>query len=162
MSLIIDGWPTLLGAKAQLNVVEGLSDVRLEITGTGKEDVLLLDLVFDGVEKSMGPHEVEVGLPGTEADSALASIGGQAYQSQDGYIDLTLDADGAISGSFQLGLAEVEDVAVGLPIAFEEGEVVRSLTGRFSGIWELSCRSRLPGHRTLVPGGDYCEALVIE
>src|SRR4051794_9301272 len=61
--LSIDGWAEELGAKAQLNVTEGLRAVRLEITGTGELDVLFLDVDFDGVEGSMGVHQVELGLP---------------------------------------------------------------------------------------------------
>jgi hypothetical protein len=163
-TLTIDGASSqLLGAaKAELNVVEGMRAVRLEITGTGREDLLLLDVAFDGIEASMGPHQLEVGLPGTGADSARASLDGQAYQSQGGHIAVSLTAEGQISGSFELLLAEVVEVAAGVPLAFAEGEIVRSLSGRFDGRWELFCQSRMPGHSSLMRGGDYCDALVIE
>lgn len=161
-TLLVDGFAAQLGAKAELKVTEGQSVVRLEITGSNDSDVLLLDVAFDGLEASMGPHRVEVGLPGTELDSALASIDGQPYQSQAGFIALSLSADGDISGTFELALAEVIEVQVGLPIAFEAGEIVRTLSGSFDGHWELFCQSRLPGHNTLRRGGDFCEELVIE
>lgn len=162
LSLTVDGLATQLGAKAELKVTEGNPTVRLEITGSRDSDVLLLDVAFDGLEDSMGPHRVEVGLPGGELDSAVASIDGQSYQSQGGFIAVSLTASGEISGSFELALAEIIEVMVGLPIAFEAGEVVRTLSGSFNGEWELFCQSRLPGHRALMRGGDYCEGLVIE
>lgn len=162
LTLMVDGFSTQLGAKAELKVTEGQPLVRLEITGSRDSDVLLLDVAFDGIEASMGPHRVEVGLPGTELDSALASIDGKPYQSQTGYIALSLTAEGGIYGNFEVGLAEVVEVQAGLPVAFEAGEVVRTLSGSFNGYWELFCQSRLPGHSTLTRGGDFCEELVIE
>lgn len=162
LALDIDGFSEQLGAKAELKVTEGQPTVRLEITGSRESDVLLLDVAFDGIENSMGLHREEMGLPGTGVDSALASIDGQPYQSQAGFIALTLAADGSISGDFEVGLAEVIPVEVNLPLAYEEGAIVRTLSGRFDGQWELICQSRLPGHNTVRRGGDYCEELVIE
>jgi hypothetical protein len=162
LRLTIDGLSTQLGAKAELEVIEGQQAVRLEITGTRASDVFLMEVAFDGIESSMGTHQLEVGLPGTEMDSALASIDGQSYQSQGGQIALSLTANGDLLGNFELDLAEIVEVELGAPLAFEEGEIVRTLSGRFTGHWELYCQSRLPGHTSLMEGGDFCDALVIE
>lgn len=161
-TLTVDGWSEPLEAKAELNVTEGVRTVSLAVIATAREDLLMLDVPYDGVEETIGTHRGEVGLPGKQVDSALASIDGKSYQSQGGFIELSLNADGTISGRFELALAEIIEVEVGLPIAFEAGEVVRTLSGRFGGEWELFCQSRLPGHRTLVPGGDYCEELELD
>jgi len=161
--LSIDGWVEELGAKAQLNVTEGNRAVRLEITGTGQVDVLFLDVDFDGIEGSMGVHQVEVGLPGEAIDSAIASLGGQAYHSQSGHIDVTLSADGKIQGSFAVALALDPDFPPGEPVKFELSDEVRPLSGDFSGTWNLFCQSHLPGHSgAFMKGGDYCEGVVFE
>jgi hypothetical protein len=158
--LSIDGWAEELGAKAQLNVTEGQRAVRLEITGTGEVDVLFLDLDFDGVEGSMGLHQVELGLPGDATDSAIASLGGQTYHSQSGSMDVTLSADGNIQGSFDVGLALDPDFAPDEPIKFELSDQVRPLSGDFSGTWSLFCQSHLPGHSgSFMKGGDYCDGV---
>lgn len=161
--LSIDGWAEKLGAKAQLNVTEGQRAVRLEITGTGQIDVLFLDLDFDGVEGSMGLHQVELGLPGDANDSAIASLGGQTYHSQSGHMDVTLSADGNIQGSFAVGLALDPDFAPDEPIKFELSDQVRPLSGDFSGTWSLFCQSHLPGHSgAYMKGGDYCDGVSFE
>jgi len=160
--LSIDGWSEAIGAKAQLNVTEGVVPVRLEITGGGEQDIVLLDVDFEDLAGSMGPHRLEVGLPGPGVDSAIASLGGQPYHSQAGLIEVTLSADGKISGSFDVALALDPDVAPGETIVFEPSETVRALKGQFSGKWELFCQSHLPGHASsLRKGGDFCDALQI-
>jgi len=165
--LSIDGWAEELGAKAQLNVTEGRRAVRLEITGTGQVDVLFLDLDFDGVEGSMGLHQVELGLPGdtieSATDSAIASLGGQTYHSQSGKVEVTLSADGNIRGSFDVALALDPDVPPGQPIQFELSDEVRPLSGDFAGTWNLFCQSHLPGHSgSFMKGGDYCDGVSFE
>jgi hypothetical protein len=158
--LSIDGWTEAINAKAQLNVTEGVRAVRLEITAGGPQDVVLVDVAFDGIEGSMGVHHLEVGLPGGKLDSAVASIGGQTYHSQAGEIDVNLTADGSIAGSFALALAQDPEVAVGEPIVFELSEDVRDLNGQFSGQWKLFCQSHMPGHMfSLMTGGHYCDGV---
>lgn len=158
--LQIDGWTDSIDAKAQLNVVEGLRSVRLEITGGGQRDVLLLNVRFEDLEGSMGPHELVVGLPGGELDSAVARLDGQDYHSQTGQIEVSLSADGSITGSFELDLAEDPEVRVGEELVFELSDDVRRLKGQFGGQWKLFCQSHMPGHMSaLMRGGDYCDAL---
>ena len=163
LRLSIDGWAEQLGAKAQVNVIEGVPAVRLEITGTGEVDVLLLDLDFDGIEGTMGLHDVDVGLPGDALDSAFASLGGQSYHSQSGRIQVTLSSDGGITGSFAVSLAlDPEFVPGAPPVKFELADEVRPLSGAFAGHWGLFCQSHLPGHSSLMTGGHYCDGIAFE
>jgi len=160
LQLSIDGWTGEILAKAQLDVVEGERGVRLEITGGGVRDILLLNVDFENLEGSMGRHQVAVGLPGEVGDSAIASIEGQWYHSQAGQIEVSLSADGSITGSFELALAENPEVQLGEPVVFELSEDLRGMKGQFGGEWKLFCLSHMPGHMTsLVKGGDYCDAL---
>lgn len=162
-TLSIDGWTESLGAKAQLNVAEGVQLVRLEITGSGQNDVMLMDVSFNDLEDSWVPHHWDIGLPGMDWHSAIASIGGQTYHSQGGHVDLSLSADGNITGSFEVALAEDPYVPLGEPVEFVPGQTARTLTGTFSGQWVLFCQSRLPGHQaSLIRGGDYCDGLDLE
>jgi hypothetical protein len=162
-TLSIDGWTDGLGGKAQLNVSEGVQLVRLEITGSAQNDVVLMDISFNDLEDSWVPHHWDIGLPGMDWHSAIASIGGQTYHSQGGHVDVSLSTDGHITGSFEVALAEDPYVPLGEPVEFVQGLTVRTLTGSFSGQWELFCQSRLPGHQaSLIRGGDYCEGLALE
>lgn len=166
--LSIDGWAEELGAKAQLNVKEGQPTVRLEITGTGQLDVLLLDVNFDGVAGTMGMHEVELGLPAVvvfdqPVDSAIASLGGQPYHSQSGHVAVTLSPDGSIQGTFDVALALDPDVAPDELITFELTDQIRPLSGSFAGHWDLFCQSHLPGHGdAFMKGGHYCDGIAFE
>jgi hypothetical protein len=158
--LWIDGWTDSIDAKAQLNVTEGVSAVQLQITGGGQRDIILLDVDFDGLAGSMGQHRLEMGLPGGELDSAVASLDGQPYHSQGGQIQVSLSSDGNITGSFDVTIAQDPEVVQGGPIVFELSDDVRSLKGQFSGKWNLFCQSHMPGHMSaLVRGGDYCDSL---
>jgi hypothetical protein len=159
LQLSIDGWTEAIGAKAQLNVTEGVRGVHLSITGSGLQDLLLLDVDFESIEGSMGAHRVEVGLPDGELDTALASLDGLPYHSQGGHIEVSLSAEGTISGSFNVMLAEDPAIVAGLPMVFEPSDEVRVLTGRFSGQWQLLCQSHLDGHMSLMVGGDFCDTL---
>jgi hypothetical protein len=161
--LSIDGWQEELGAKAQLNVTEGRRAVRLEITGTGQVDLVFLDLDFDGVQGSMGLHQVEFGLPGAAVYSAVASLGGQLYHSQSGQIEVTLSADGSIEGTFVIALALDPEVPPDDPSDFEFSEEVLPLSGQFAGTWDLYCQSHLPGHSaSFMKGGHFCEGISFE
>ena len=147
-----------MAAKARLNVQEGVRSVRLSITGTdGPLDLVILDLEFDGVESSLGPHQGDVGLPYAAVYSVSASLDGRPYHSQAGHIELSLAADGSIAGTFDVDLAE--DPAADQPFEILPTEQIRGLSGQFVGQWVLNCQSHLAGHRSLLPGGDYCEGL---
>ena len=157
--LAIDGREEPMGAKAQLNVLEGTPTVHLLITGAdGAQDLVILDLEFDGVESSLGPHQGTVGLPDT-GYTVSASLAGRPYHSQAGYIDLSLAEDGSIQGTFNADLAEDPAVASDQPLEILPSDQVLGLSGQFMGQWVLRCQSRLPGHRSFILGGDYCESL---
>jgi len=147
-----------MAAKARLNVQEGVRAVHLSITGAdGPEDLVILDLDFDGVEGSLGPHQGELGLPYAAVYTVTASLDGRPYHSQAGHIELSLAEDGGLTGSFNVDLAE--DPAADQPFEILPSEQVRGLSGEFVGQWVLHCQSHLAGHRSLLPGGDYCESL---
>jgi hypothetical protein len=157
LALAIDGWTEEIGAKAQLNVMEGVDTVHLAITGGGVRDLLMLDVDFDGLDSTMGPHELEVGYPYGELESALASLGDVTYHSQTGHIAVTLTAEGGISGSFDVALAEDPEFVAGAPLVFEPSDELRILTGRFNGRWQLLCQSRRDGHSSYQVGGEFCK-----
>jgi hypothetical protein len=159
LRLSIDGRAEPMGAKAQLNVEEGVRTVHLSITGVdGANDLVILDLDFDGIESSLGPHQGDVGLPYTGVYTVSASLEGRPYHSQAGHIELSLGADGSIEGTFGVDLAE-DPQGLDQRLELLPLDQVRGLSGQFSGQWVLRCQSRLPGHRSLILGGDYCESL---
>lgn len=156
--LSIDGRAEPMAAKARLNVEEGVRFVHLSIAGgDGADDLVILDLDFDGLASSLGPHQGDVGLPYAGVYTVSASFGGRPYHSQAGQIELSLAADGALEGTFDVDLAE--DPAADQPFELLSSEQVRELSGEFIGQWVLRCQSHLAGHRSLLPGGDYCDTL---
>jgi hypothetical protein len=158
LAFSIDGRPAPMTARAEVKVVEGENAVHVSITGrTSGTDVMMIDLTFDGLENALGPHTVQFSLPEGGAHVANGSLDGNWYYSQGGSIDISLNTDGEIEGSFDIALAEGHMSAAGEPIVFEPSEVTIPLDGEFSGSWVLNCHSRLAGHNTLIVGGDYCE-----
>ena len=156
----ITGRTIPMTARAELKVVEGDPVVHVAITGrTTGTDVLMIDLTFEGIESSLGPHQLELALPEGGAHVANGSLDGTWYYSQGGVIDMTLSAEGDIRGSFDIALARGDLGAPGEPVVFEADAVATPLTGQFSGPWVLNCHSRLAGHSTLIFGGDYCDNL---
>lgn len=158
LQLRIDGREEPLGAQAQVAVQEGTQGVHVRITGSDDGDnMLMIDLLFDGLENTMGPHVDEpFSLPRQGAHVANASLDGQYFYSQGGEIDVSLSADGAIEGRFDVALAP--DHLEQAPV-FEATDDATVVTGAFRGRWILSCHSRLAGHNTLIPGGEFCENL---
>lgn len=147
-------------ARAELQVVEGLQTVHLAITGrTSGTDFVMIDLSFDSLESALGPHLVEFSLPDGGEHIANSSLDDTWYYSQGGAIDVSVDADGGIAGSFDIALARGTLGAPGEPVVFTPSDVVTMLEGTFSGDWVLNCHSRLMGHTTLVFGGEYCDGL---
>lgn len=156
----ITGRTIPMTARAELKVVEGDPAVHVAITGrTTGTDVLMIDLTFDGLENTLGPHQVEFALPDGGAHVANGSLDGTWYYSQGGVIDMKISAEGEIEGSFDIALARGDLGIPGQPVVFEPDAVATPLTGEFSGPWVLNCHSRLAGHSTLVFGGDYCDKL---
>ncbi len=160
LDFTIDGRDEQMGAQARLQVREGDATVHLLITGGNNgDDYIMLDLAFDDVASSMGPHVVPFGLPRQGDNVANASFDGESFYSQGGEIDVSLSADGTIVGTFNVSLAHDSLELPGEEPVFEVSEDATALSGDFSGRWTLSCQSRLAGHQTFVPGGDYCEKL---
>jgi hypothetical protein len=156
----IDGREGPMAAQARVTVQEGVPTVHLAITGGDDGDTMLvMDLSFDGIENTMGPHLVEFALPRQGDNVANASFDGAWYYSQGGEIDVRLSADGAIEGRFNVSLAPDDLEAAGEPPVFESTENATTVSGDFSGRWTLSCQSRLAGHSTLISGGEFCEEL---
>jgi hypothetical protein len=156
----IDGREGPMGAQAQVAVQEGTQGVHVRITGGDNGDnLLMIDLLFNGLENTMGPHMVQFGLPEEAPHVANASFDGEWFYSQGGEIDVTLLPDGAIEGRFDVALALGHMENMGEAPVFEVTDDATSVTGAFSGRWILSCYSRLPGHNTLIAGGDFCENL---
>ena len=85
-----------------------------------------------------------------------ASLEGEDYYSRLGAVDFSLSADGTIEGSFSVSLASADNLDPVFPVF--QGEEAMRLVGTFGGSWLFSCYSRLPGHRTWIMGGDYCDA----
>jgi hypothetical protein len=156
----ITGRTVPMTARAELKVVERDPVVHVAITGrTSGTDVLMIDLTFEGLQNTLGAHRVELALPENGAHIANGSLDGTWYYSQGGVLDMTLSADGAIEGTFDIALARGDLGAPGEPVVFEPDAVATPLTGEFSGAWVLNCHSRLAGHSTLIVGGDYCDNL---
>lgn len=147
-------------ARAELQVVEGRQTVHLAITGrTSGTDFVMIDLTFDSLENALGPHVVEFSLPDDGQHIANSSLDDTWYYSQGGAIDVSVDADGGIEGSFDIALARGTLGAPGEPVVFTPSDVATVLEGTFSGDWVLNCHSRLMGHGTLIFGGEYCDGL---
>jgi hypothetical protein len=162
VALAIDGRAVSMAARAELKVIEGDPAVHVAITGrTSGTDFVMIDLTFDGIADAIGPHHVEFSLPDSGAHIAISSFDDTSYYSQGGQIDVVVDADGSIEGSFDIALAQSAAPQPGEPVVFAPSDVAARLGGSFSGDWVLDCHSRLMGHRTLLPGGDYCDGLVI-
>jgi hypothetical protein len=144
-------------ARAEVKVVEGTSAVHVAITGrTAGTDLMMIDLSFDGIENALGPHEVQFSLPESGEHVANGSLDGNWYYSQGGTIQLSVSAEGGIEGSFEIALARGE---MTIPLVFAPDEEATPLVGQFRGQWVLNCLSRLAGHQSLIPGGDYCDNL---
>jgi hypothetical protein len=149
-------------ARAELQVVEGRQTVHLAITGRASgSDLVMIDLTFDNLETALGPHRVEFSLPAGGAHVAISSLDDTWYYSQGGAIDVSVDADGGIAGSFDIALAPGTFGDPREPVVLAPSDVATPLEGTFSGDWVLNCHSRLMGHATLIVGGKYCEDLAL-
>lgn len=156
----ITGRTVPMTARAEVKVVEGSSAVHVAITGrTAGTDLMMIDLSFDGIENTLGPHEVQFSLPEGGEHVANGSLDGTWYYSQGGTIELSVSPEGSIEGSFEIALARGEMTPPGEPIVFAPDAEAMPLVGRFQGQWVLNCMSRLAGHQSLIAGGDYCENL---
>jgi hypothetical protein len=156
----ITGRSVPMTARAEVKVVEGRNAVHVAITSrtSGTDDLMTIDLTFDGIENALGPHEVQFSLPEGGEHIAIGSLDGTWYYSQGGSIELSVNPEGSIEGSFEIALARGEVMPV-LPIVFAPDEEATPLVGQFRGQWVLNCLSRLAGHQSLISGGDYCDSL---
>jgi hypothetical protein len=154
LELSIEGHRDWTAALARLEIREGEPDVRFSITGGADADWIQLNFTFEDVASSMGPHDVELTSPLEGEQVANASLDGEELYSRSGHVMLTLSPDGRIDGGFEIVLAR----GAPSPDTPPDAEAT-PLSGDFHGTWVLSCQSRLPGHRTLVSGGEYCDSL---
>jgi len=153
----ISGRSAPMTARAELFVDEGIDEVRVAITGrTTETDVMIIELTFPNLDAVVGPHVEQVGLPEGGPHAASGSLDNIWYYSQSGQIEFSLSKEGNIEGSFDIALARGEET---LPIVFQADEVPTPMVGTFDGSWVLTCHSRLMGHSTLIPGGDFCAGL---
>lgn len=156
----IAGREVPMTALAELKISEGLRPVHVAITGRSSgTDFVMIDLTFDGIENTLGPHHVQFSLPEGGSHVAITSLDDASYYSQGGDIDIRLGADGAIEGTFDILLARESIADPGAPIVYSPSADATQLAGSFSGDWVLDCHSRLMGHSTLVVGGEYCDEL---
>jgi hypothetical protein len=160
LELSLDGRAQPMGARAALNVKEGEPAVRLSITATdGGDDLLILSVTFNGLDGSLGAHSFAASLPNAGDGTASADLAGLPYHSQAGEIDLSLSADGPLTGTFALSMAHDADTVTGAGSGVQPSTDLLPLSGQFTGSWVLSCESYLPGHHVLVVGGSYCDNL---
>lgn len=160
LQLAIDGREISLGASARLLVLQGVDSVHLAISGADAgDDFVLFDIEFDGLDRTMGTHLIDFGLPDQVVNHANVSLDGDFYYSQGGQIELTLHEDGQIDARFTVALAPDDAMPGAIPVALEASDDPTTLSGSFSGRWVLSCHSRLAGHDSLVVGGEFCENL---
>lgn len=159
LQLRIDGREPM-NAQARVAVQEGSRAVHLQITG-GDDDsnLLMMDLLFDGVANTMGEHALAFGLPRQGDHVANASLDGDWYYSQGGDIDVKLTSDGTIEGRFDLALAPDRLESPGEAPVFVVTDEATEVRGAFSGDWILSCQSHLAGHDSLILGGEFCDNL---
>jgi hypothetical protein len=157
LAFSIRGRSVPITARAELKVVEGQRAVHVAITSrtAGTDDMLKIDLTFDGIENAIGFHQEQFSLPEGGAHMANGNLDGNWYYSQGGTIELSVNREGDIEGTFDIALAPHLD-----PGVFEASDEATRLGGEFSGSWVLNCRSHLPGHRSLISGGYFCENLV--
>lgn len=156
----IDGREGPMGAQAQVAIQEGVPGVHVRITGGDDgSNMLMIDLSFEGLDDTMGPHQEEFALPDAGTHVANASLDGEWFYSQGGEIEVSLSPDGAIEGRFGVALAPDHLEDRGEAPVFEATDDATLVTGAFRGRWILSCQSRLAGHESFVPGGDFCENL---
>jgi hypothetical protein len=160
LAFSIKGRTSPMTARAELRVVEGEQPVQISITGrTSGTDVMMIELTYDGLENALGPHSEQFSLPEGGAHVANGSLDGNWYYSQGGTIDLSVDRDGNIAGTFSIALARGDMDALGGPVVFQASDEVIPLEGEFSGTWVLDCHSHLAGHGALIVGGEYCDNL---
>jgi hypothetical protein len=151
---------------AELKVNEGDPNVVVTVTisrRTRADDVLLMDLSFDGLQNALGEHHGQFGLPSEDESGHTVNgiLDGTWYYSQGGDIAVSLSADGQLDATFDIQLVRgdmPDDPSE--PVVFAPSEESTELVGSFSIPWKLSCHSKLPGHSVSYTfGGEYCEHL---
>jgi hypothetical protein len=162
LAFAITGRSAPMTANAELKVIEGERPVHVAIMShTSGTDFVMIDLTFDGLDDAIGSHSVQFSLPDGGAHFANLSLDDTWYYSQGGEINVSVNADGSIEGSFDIDLARGTLGDPSVPVVFAPSDVATELKGTFSGSWVLNCHSRLMGHMTLIIGGDYCDELVL-
>jgi hypothetical protein len=163
VELRLDGTPEVLSGGARLEVRELYPVVNLVVTTvfeSNHDDLLQIQLAFDGVENAVGAHRSEFGGLSNSAAVAVAYLERISYSSQSGSLDVTLTGDGAIQGRFDAELA-VDVQGSSDPDGIPASAKNFSIAGTFEGTWSLFCRSPvvgLPGDHS-VTDSPYCNNL---
>jgi hypothetical protein len=163
VQLTLDGVHEVLTGGARLEVRELNPVVHLVVTtvfASNHDDLLELDLTFEGVENAVGSHSSELGGQSNSPAFAVAYLERISYLSQSGSLDVTLTGDGAIHGRFDAELA-VDAEGSSDPTGIPASAVNFNLSGAFEGTWSLLCRSpvlALPGDHS-VADSPYCNQL---
>jgi hypothetical protein len=153
--LTLEGEAAQLEGGARIEVREENPVVNLVVTAVyadNHDDLLQLQLAIDGVDQVAGHHTYDLAGASSRA-YAVAYLDRVSYFSETGTLDLTVQGDGALSGSFSASLApDAADAADAAPL---------ELSGSFTGSWSLLCRSPvaiLPGDHS-VSDSAYCNNL---
>ncbi len=160
VQVALEGEPAPLDGGARLEVRELNPVVNLVVTAvysSNHDNLVQLQLALDGVQNAVGSHHSELGAVSARA-FAVAYLDRVSYTSRSGNLDVTLDGNGALSGSFVASLAE--DPAPGAQPAVPS-EPTLELSGSFEGSWSLLCRSPvigLPGDHSVMDSA-YCKRL---
>jgi hypothetical protein len=158
LQLTVDGRSEPMNAQARLAVVEGMRRVTLTITGGDAADnLVMIDLEFDGLENVIGDHTLELGPPAADGPYAVASFEGQVYESPSGEVELSISSGGSISGSFDIPLVEASPGAARAAAL----EPLTAMTGAFGGRWIVLCQSPIRGFTGghAVSDSPYCNSL---
>ena len=163
VQLTLDGVHEVLNGGAQLEVRELRPVVNLVVTTVFESkpnDLLEVNLAFEGVENTVGTHTSQFGGESNSPAFAVAYLEQISYLSQSGNLEVTLTGDGAISGRFDAELA-VDAAGSSDPAGVPASAKNFSISGSFAGTWSLLCRSpvlALPGDHS-VADSPYCNNL---
>lgn len=161
----VDGRSEAMWGQAVFHVVEGTLEVDLNITGGDSDDnLVVIDVIFEGLDSIIGVHPLRLGLPDdVNADASLiASFDGQVFYPQLGQLDLSLSAGRKIEGHFDTTLLQaVPEAQRGVAPRFEPDAVVLPSRGEFSGSWGVDCVSPLIGFTGghVISDSAYCRGL---
>jgi hypothetical protein len=151
--------------QAVFDVEEGTPEIRLNITGGDEDDnLVVIDITFDGVDGIFGVHRLPLGLDAPESAGFVASLDGRLYYPEDGQLELSLVEGRHIEGHFEGSVREAAaPTGSGGEPEFEAGGAPIQLGGGFDGGWNVHCVSPLVGFTGshVVEDSAYCMALAL-